>query len=115
MSRMRDSVVFKSIFGIVLLLVVYSVVVSIIGIRNFSEVMLEQYADGAFRTANTAAYVFNPDDLDDFLATKCQSGEAKEAVFREKRERRIVQDQPRDVYRAAEGGRHAAVRRAGDG
>ena len=80
MNRMRDSVVFKSIFGIVLLLVVYSVVVSIIGIRNFSEVMLEQYADGAFRTANTAAYVFNPDDLDDFLATRCQTKEAKEAV-----------------------------------
>ena len=80
MNRIRDSVVFKSIFGIVLLLVIYSVIVSIVGVRNFTEVMLEQYADGAFRTANTAAYVFNPDDLDDFLATKCQSGEAKEAV-----------------------------------
>ena len=55
MKRIKDSVVMKSLLGLMILLVLYSVVVAFIGFRGFTNALLEQYADGAFRTARTAA------------------------------------------------------------
>ena len=53
--RFRKSIAFKSFFGIVALLFVFAVIVSYIGYRGFTEELLDQYADSAFRTAHTAA------------------------------------------------------------
>ncbi len=55
MKKIKDSVVMKSLLGLMILLVLYSVVVAFIGFRGFTNALLEQYADGAFRTARTAA------------------------------------------------------------
>ena len=54
-SRLRKHAAFKSIAGIVSLLVVFSVIVSIIGFNAMTDALLEQYSDGAFLTAITAA------------------------------------------------------------
>ena len=54
MKKLRQHVAFKSIGGIVLLLVLFSGIVSAIGYNGFTEALLSQYEDGAFRTAETA-------------------------------------------------------------
>ena len=66
MKRLRQHVTFKSISGIVLLLVLFSVIVGIIGYRTFTEALLNQYAEGAFLTAQTAAEAVDADRLDEF-------------------------------------------------
>ena len=78
MKKLRTHAAVKSIVGIVLLLVIFSGVVSIIGFRSFTDVLLEQYADGAFLTAHTAAGLVDPDRIDYYA----WSGEAT-AEYRE--------------------------------
>ena len=53
--KRKGTIAIKSIVGIVLLLFVFSWVVITIGYNGFTEVLLDQYADGAFRTAKIAA------------------------------------------------------------
>ena len=43
-NKPKVSIIFKSILGIVALLIVFSIIVSIIGFRNFTGALLEQYA-----------------------------------------------------------------------
>ena len=66
MMRLRQHVTFKSIFGIVLLLVLFSVIVSAIGYNSFTEALLQQYAEGAFLTAQTAAELVDADRMDEY-------------------------------------------------
>ena len=66
MKRLRQHVAYKSIFGIVLLLVLFSAIVSIIGYRTFTNALLNQYAEGAFLTAQTAAELVDADRLDEY-------------------------------------------------
>ena len=66
MKRLRQHVTFKSIAGIVLLLVLFSTIVSIIGYRTFTNALLDQYAEGAFLTAQTAAELVDADRLDEY-------------------------------------------------
>ena len=66
MKRLRQHVTFKSISGIVLLLVLFSVIVSIIGYRTFTNALLDQYAEGAFLTAQTAAELVDADRLEEY-------------------------------------------------
>ena len=54
----------KSILGIVLLLLVFSGIVSMIGYNSFTEALLNQYAEGAFLTAETASRFLDPDRMD---------------------------------------------------
>ena len=55
MGRIKDSIVFKSILGIVLILAIFTFIVGIIGYQGFTEALLDRYADDAFRTADIAA------------------------------------------------------------
>ena len=64
--KKKVSIIFKSVAGIVLLLAVFSLVVSIIGYNSFTDALLSQYADGAFRTAETAAMEFDTDKMEDY-------------------------------------------------
>ena len=64
MKTLRQHAAAKSITGIVLLLLVFSAIVSVIGYNGFTESLLEQYADGAFLTANTAAHLINADHIE---------------------------------------------------
>ena len=69
MKRLRQHAAFKSIFGIVLLLIFFSTIVAVIGYNTFTEALLEQYASGAFLTAQTAAELVDGDRIDEYLAS----------------------------------------------
>ena len=64
MKNLRHHATFKSISGIVLLLLVFSVITSLIGNRGFTDALLEQYSDNAFHTARIAAVVVDADRID---------------------------------------------------
>ena len=64
MKKLREHAAVKSISGIVLLLVVFSAIVSFIGYRSFTKALLGQYADGAFLTAQTAAQQMDGDRIE---------------------------------------------------
>ena len=65
-KRLRQHVTFKSIAGIVLLLVLFSGIVGVIGYRSFTDALLQQYASGAFLTAQTAADLVDGDRMDEY-------------------------------------------------
>ena len=67
MKKLRSSIVFKSISGIVILLLVFTVIVSVIGYLEFTDALMEQYAEGTFYTADTAALNVNADHLQSYL------------------------------------------------
>ncbi len=67
LKRARNSIVFKSIAGVVLLLTIFSLIVSYIGYTGFTDALLTQYADDGFRTADTAALMVDPDRIDAYL------------------------------------------------
>ena len=68
-NRIKDSVVQKSLLGLILLLTIYSIIVAIIGYRSFTRVLLDQYAEGAFRTARTATLDVDANRIDDYLTS----------------------------------------------
>ncbi len=67
MKKLRNSIAFKSIAGIVASLIVFSVIVSIIGYMEFKDAMMQQYARGAFYTADAAAFMVKADHLQMYL------------------------------------------------
>jgi len=68
-NKPKVSIIFKSILGIVILIIVFSVIVSIMGFRNFTDALLGQYSDGAFRVANTAVMEFDISKIEDYAAS----------------------------------------------
>ena len=76
-NKPKVSIVFKSILGIIILLVVFSLIVSVMGFNNFTEALLDQYSDGAFRTANTAVMEFDAGRIEDYAAS---GGTTKEYI-----------------------------------
>ena len=66
MKKPSESVVFKSVTGILLMLIVFTIIVSLFGYRGFTDALLTEYAEGAFRTAETARYVLDPDRMDSY-------------------------------------------------
>ena len=67
MRNFRQHAAVKSITGIVLLLVLFSAIVLTIGYSIFTEALLEQYAEGAYLTAKTAAQLVDPDEIDTYV------------------------------------------------
>lgn len=59
----RGSIALRTISGIVLLLIVFALVIGYIGIRRFSDAILEQYSRDGLLTAETAANIIDGDDL----------------------------------------------------
>ena len=55
MKKPNESVVFKSVSGIIVLLVVFSAIVSVIGYKGFTDALLEQYSDGTLLIADCRA------------------------------------------------------------
>ena len=66
MKKLRQHITFKSISGIVLLLLVFSLIITVIGNRGFTEALLEQYSDNAFHTARIAAVVVDGDRIGEY-------------------------------------------------
>ena len=76
----RQHATVKSIAGIVLLLVLFSMIVLTIGFNIFTDALLEQYAEGAYLTAKTASQYVNADEMEDYLQSGGE-GEAYEQVW----------------------------------
>ncbi len=64
MKNPFNSISFKSIFGIELLLLTFFLVVSAIGYQGFTDALLDQYSEDAFRTAKVAALNLDADRMD---------------------------------------------------
>ena len=77
MRQVREHVTVKSILGILLPLLIFSIVVSIIGFQGFTEGLLNQYADGAFLTADAAQQLLDPDRIDAYAASGGETVEYK--------------------------------------
>ena len=60
----REHIAVKSILGIILLLMLFSLVVCVIGFRAFTNSLLDLYSEDAFRTADTAATIVDGDRID---------------------------------------------------
>ena len=69
MKIIREHAAVKSITGIVLLLLIFSSVVSWLGLTSFTEALLAQYAEGAFQTAETAAECVDADKMEEYAAS----------------------------------------------
>ncbi|MCR5836939.1 MAG: SpoIIE family protein phosphatase [Lachnospiraceae bacterium] len=78
MSKIRHKIVFKSLAGIVFLLIFFSIVVGSIGYKRFTEVLSKQYEDVAFHIAETAALDLNADLFDTYIENKGTSSDYKE-------------------------------------
>ena len=78
-KKAKFSIVFKSLFGIIFLLVAFTMTVSFLGYRGFKESLLSQYADSAFRIAHTSATMLDADRVDAYAASGGQ-GEEYETV-----------------------------------
>ena len=77
MKKIKESIVLKSIFGIVVMLVIFSVSVSIIGYKGFTDALLKQYNDGALLIAKTAAMGVDADKTDSYLNSGGKTEEYK--------------------------------------
>jgi len=67
MKKLRQHATVKSITGIVLLLILFSAIVLTIGYNTFTDALLEQYSEGAYLTAKSAAQHVNADEMDDYV------------------------------------------------
>ncbi|MCR5576310.1 MAG: SpoIIE family protein phosphatase [Oscillospiraceae bacterium] len=75
MGFIRQHAAVKSIAGIVLMLVLFSLVVSAIGFNGFTDALLDQYADGGFLTAEAALQLFDAESLDDYARSGGETAE----------------------------------------
>lgn len=66
MKKLRQHITFKSISGIVLLLLVFSVIIIVIGNKGVTDALLNQYSDNAFHTARIAAVVVDGDHVGEY-------------------------------------------------
>ena len=77
MKKLTQHITFKSITGIVLLLLIFSVIISVIGNRGFTEALLNQYSDNAFHTARIAAVVVDGDRIEEYWESGGETEEYK--------------------------------------
>ena len=78
MKKPNESVVVKSVSGIVVLLVVFSAIVSVIGYKGFTDALLEQYSDGTLLIADSAALSVKADEMDNYKNSGGTTAEYKE-------------------------------------
>ena len=76
-KRFFNGIVFKSLSGIIIILVIYSVIVSLIGFSGFTDALLTQYQDGAFRTADAASLRIQADRIKEYSEKGWESSEYK--------------------------------------
>ena len=74
-KKRKLGITFKSLFGIVLLLLTFAVIAILIGFNSFTNAVLQQYADGAFQTADAAALLLKPDRIDDYEISNGETAE----------------------------------------
>ena len=74
-QKLRSSLAFNIISSVVLLLLVFSWIVSVIGYVSFTNAFKREYSNTTASMANTAALVVNGEHIDDYLADGGQSEE----------------------------------------
>ena len=67
LKAIRTHATAKSIIGIVLMLVLFSAIVLFIGFKGFTDQTMEQYSEGAFQTAQSAAEIVDADRMDAYV------------------------------------------------
>ena len=80
MKKIKKSIALKTIIGIVLVLVLFALLVSIFGYREFEEELYEQYIEGAFRIARAAVFSIDGDEISAYRESLGKS-EAYQAVW----------------------------------
>ena len=75
MKKLRQHAAFKSIGGIVALLILFSIIVGTIGYNGFTEALMDQYSNGAFLTAETARQVVDAERIEAYALS---GGETEE-------------------------------------
>ncbi len=68
----------KLTFGVIIFGILLGAIISIIGYREFTSVLEQQYNDSAYEIAETAANYLNPDKFEEYLSTGEQDEEYKE-------------------------------------
>lgn len=64
-----DRIAVKSIANIIATLALFSILISVIGYNSFTNAILNQYTDSAFRTARIAASVVDADRMEEYAAS----------------------------------------------
>ena len=82
MKRFRESIVFKSIIGIIVPLVILALAVAWLGYSSFTNGMLEIYEEGAIQIAQTAAADVDADKLDFYEKSGETTAEYQETLAR---------------------------------
>ena len=78
MKRFTDKLAFRTIAGIVFLLIIFSIIAGAIGFRGITGALLEQYSEEAFRTAEIAASVIDADKIQTFAESEGKTDEYQE-------------------------------------
>lgn len=67
LQKLRSNLAFNIISAIVILLLVFSIIVSTIGYVSFTNALKREYSETTFHMADTAATLVNGDRIDDYL------------------------------------------------
>ena len=79
-KKLWGNIVFKTIFTLVAMLVLYTLIVSLIGYREVTRGLMLQYEEEVFRSAGVASRFVNPDKIDDYIESGGE-GEEYETVY----------------------------------
>lgn len=63
-NRYKERIIIKSLVGLVILLVLFSTALGFAGYSEFSHVVMDQYEENAFYTAQTASHLVDADQMD---------------------------------------------------
>ena len=80
-NAIRKKIGVRILAGVIAILIIFASIIGWIGYREFTDLLLEQYADGAFRTADSAALTVNPDHIDRFVESGGKSSEYLASYF----------------------------------
>lgn len=78
MKKIRENIIVKTILILVVVLVAFTVLVSVIGYQEVTQALLDQYSEGAFRTAGIAARFVDPDKIDEYMQSGGKGAEYEE-------------------------------------
>ena len=81
MKSIKEHLAVKSILGIVLLLLTFSVVFSWIGHNQFTKALISQYSDEVYTTAKAAAQIVDGDEMDSYVEGGASTTDYKYANY----------------------------------
>ena len=78
MKKIKENIIVKTILILVVVLVAFTVLVSVIGYQEVTQALLDQYSEGAFRTAGIAARFVDHDKIDEYMRSGGEGAEYEE-------------------------------------